>query len=367
LAIITLILATATETQVLAIFGVVLTAIGTGLAKTGTPSQQFIFALVPYAIYIAYPLILGTRVKRAIEPYLAAVLASVPFFFYARDAMKDAGYGYAIGVLPVAQALVMLVLLVRLLRIEPPTERLLSRLALVAATALAFITAAIPLQLDKQWITIGWALEGAALIWLFRRIPHRGLLAWAAALLAAVFVRLTFNPAVLSYHPSSHTPILNWYLYTYLVCAIAFFLAAYFAPRSFRYASAACNAAGTILLFFLLNIEIADFYSTGPTLTFNFLSSSLAQDLTYTIGWALFAIGMLIAGIVLSTRAARVAAIILLSVTIFKCFLHDLGRLGGLYRIASFLGLAVALALVTVLLQKFVVAKREPVVEEVVP
>lgn len=366
LAIVTLAIAAVTEFHVLAIVSVALTAIATGAARTTTPREQFTFAAVIYAIYIAYPLLLGKRVKQSIQPYLAAVLASVPFFLFARDAIEDAGYGYAIGVLPVAQALVMLVLLVRLLRIEPPSERLLGRLALVAAAALAFITVAIPLQLEKQWITIGWALEGAALVWLFRRIPHRGLLAWAAGLLIAAFVRLTINPAVLSYHPASDTPIFNWYLYTYLVCAIAFFVAAYLAPREYTKAIAACYAAGTLLLFFLLNIEIADYFSTGPTLTFNFLSSSLAQDLTYTIGWAVFAIAMLIAGIAFKARAARVAAIVLLSVTVFKCFLHDLGRLGGLYRIASFLGLAVALVMVSVLLQKFVLSKRAPV-EETAP
>jgi uncharacterized membrane protein len=313
-------------------------------------------------LYIAYPLVLGARVKRAFEPYLAAVIASVPFFFFTRDAMLDARLGYMIGVLPVAQALIMLVLLVRLLRIEPPTERLLGRLALVAATALAFVTVAVPLQLDKQWITIAWALEGAALVWLYRRIPHRGLLGWAAALLAIAFARLVLNPAVLSYHPAS-AAILNWYLYTYLVSAIAFFVAAYFTPREYAKAAGVLNAAGTVLLFALLNIEIADFYSTGSTLTFNFLSSSLAQDLTYTIGWAVFAIAMLIAGIAFSTRPARVAAIALLIVTIFKCFLHDLARLGGLYRIGSFLGLALALVMVSVLLQKFVLSRRVPVEE----
>jgi uncharacterized membrane protein len=331
------------------------------LARTETPGRTLAFAAVLYAIYIVYPLILGERAKRALEPYMAAVLASVPFFFIARDAIHDAGYGYAIGVLPVVQALLMLVLVVRLLRIEPPAERLLSRLALVAATALAFITVAVPLQLEKQWITIAWALEGAALVWLYRRIPHRGLLAWASALLLAVFVRLTVNPDVLSYHASSDRAILNWYLYTYLLCATAFFVAAYFAPREYRRAIGAANAGGTMLLFWLLNIEIADFYSTGSALTFNFLSSSLAQDLTYTIGWATFAIAMLVAGIALHKRAARVAAIALLSVTIFKCFLHDLGRLGGLYRIASFLGLALALVMVSVLLQKFVLSRRTEV------
>jgi uncharacterized membrane protein len=358
LAIGTLILAAVTELHLLAVLSVPLAAIATGFARTDTPGQQFTFALVLYAIYVAYPLFLGARVKQALAPYLAAIMASVPFFFFTRDAMKDAGLGYMLGVLPVAQALVMLVLLVRLLRVEPPSQRLLTRLALVAATALAFVTVAIPLQLDKQWITIGWALEGAALVWLFRRIPHRGLLAWAAALLAAAFVRLTVNPAILAYHAPTGRAILNWYLYTYLVCAIAFFAAAQLAPKTYARAIAACRTAGTLLLFFLLNIEIADYFSTGPTLTFNFLSSSLAQDLTYTMGWATFAIAMLVAGIAVHARAARVAAIALLVVTIFKCFLHDLGRLGGLYRIASFLGLALALVMVSVLLQKFVLSRR---------
>jgi len=101
----------------------------------------------------------------------------------------------------------------------------------------------------------------------------------------------------------------------------------------------------------------ADFYTTGPTLTFNFLSSSLAQDLTYTMGWAAFAVAMLIIGIVVHTRGTRVAALILLVVTILKCFLHDLGRLGGLYRVVSLLGLAISLVLVGILLQKFVIMR----------
>src|SRR5213076_1402379 len=119
-----------------------------------------------------------------------------------------------------------------------------------------------PLHLEKQWITIGWALEGAALVWLFTRIPHRGLLAWSAALLAAVFARLVFNSAVFEYHPQQHHAIVNWYLYTYLVAAISFFAAAWLLPRDDPWRSRgvpALNAAGAMLLFFLLNIEIADF------------------------------------------------------------------------------------------------------------
>ncbi|MEO8034421.1 MAG: DUF2339 domain-containing protein, partial [Acidobacteriota bacterium] len=352
------------ETVVLAVFT---TAAATALAKTHTPLQAFVFAAAMYSPFIAYPLSLGKRARQSLLPHLAAVFGSVFFFFFARQAIIDGGYRGVVGLLPLTQAALMALLLYGLLKIEPPGTRALNRLALVAGTALAFVTVAIPLQLDKQWITVGWALEGAALVWLFQRIPHRGLLLWSGALLAAVVVRLTLNEAVFDYHARTGMPIVNWYLYTYLVCAASLFAAAWLWPRDERLpasrAVSALNAAGTVLLFFLLNIEIADFYSKGAHLTFNFFSSSLAQDLTYTIAWAVFAIGMLIAGIIAHARSARVAALVLLLVTILKCFLHDLGRLGGLYRVGSLLGLAISLVLVGILLQRFVMARptEEPI------
>ena len=137
-----------------------------------------------------------------------------------------------IGALPVAQAVLMLVLLGRLLKLEPPNARTLGRLALVAGAALAGITVAIPMQLEREWLTIAWALEGAALAWLYTRIPHRGLLAVCAGLVAIVFVRLALNPAVFVHAPRSATRIWNWYLYTYTIAALACFLAAWLLRRT---------------------------------------------------------------------------------------------------------------------------------------
>jgi uncharacterized membrane protein len=361
-----------TERHVLAVLGVVLSFAGVFLFSNEVPQpapvERLLFGGALYLLFLAYPLALGARAKSSSEPYLAPILASVPFFFLARPALLASGLEGAIGLLPVTQAALLALLLVRLLRLEPPGGRTLGRLALVAGAVLAFVTVAIPLQLDKEWITIGWALEGAALAWLFTRVPHRGLLAWSAGLLIAVFVRLALNREVLAYHPRGGTPILNWYLYTYLVAAACFFAAARFL-RTTRgdvltgglRVSAALTAGGAVLLFLVLNIEIADFYATGPALTFNFTGSSLAQDMTYTLGWALFAIGLLVAGVLAKNRQTRVASIVLLAVTALKAFLHDLGRLGGLYRVASLVGLAISLALVALAIQKFVLKKAERV------
>jgi uncharacterized membrane protein len=128
--------------------------------------------------------------------------------------------------------------------------------------------------------------------------------------------------------------------------------------RPWQHLSKLLPSGGILLLFLLLNIEIADFYSTGSTITFNF-TATLAQDLTYTLAWALFAVALLAAGIVIRSQPARIASLALLVVTILKCFIHDLARLGELYRVASFVGLAVCLALVALALQKYVLSARK--------
>ena len=150
------------------------------------------------------------------------------------------------------------------------------------------------------------------------------------------------------------------FLILLLISAAAFFATAwllrdqdYVIHEALPQLATMAAAGGAVLLFLLLNIEIADYYSNGPDLTFNF-SAGLAQDLTTTIGWGMFAFALLTAGIILGSRPGRVSAIVLLSVTVAKCFLHDLWRLGGLYRVGSFVGLAICLTLVALLLQKFV-------------
>jgi uncharacterized membrane protein len=123
-------------------------------------------------------------------------------------------------------------------------------------------------------------------------------------------------------------------------------------------ASRLLPAAGGILLFIVLNIEIADYFATGPEIAFRF-GAGVSQDLTYTIGWLIFGMVLLAVGIWQRSHAARVAAVMLIAVTTFKCFLYDLRSLEGLYRVGSFVGLAVALALVSLALQKFVLARPE--------
>jgi uncharacterized membrane protein len=321
--------------------------------------RLLVLAFAMYAVFTAYPIVVGSRARGERDPYLAAVLGSVMFFFAARAALVAGGFTWMVGALPVFEGAVMALLLRQLLQIEPTGQRDLGRLALVAGSALAFVTVAIPLQLERQWITIGWALEGVALLWLFHRVPHNGLRLAGVALLITSFVRLTFNPAVLHYHARAAGPIFNWYLYAYGITSACLFAGAQLLapPRHLLLGSNArtmLSTLGTLLAFLLLNIEIADYFTeAGATvLTFEF-SGNLACDMTYSIAWGAFALGLVIAGIWKKIRAARYAGVALLCATLLKLFFHDLARLQALYRIGALLGLAITAIAASFLYQRF--------------
>ncbi len=164
-----------------------------------------------------------------------------------------------------------------------------------------------------------------------------------------------------SYEPRDELRILNWYLYTYGLSGVAMISAGSWAGMGAerfktRRIPDWLQSLGVITLFALVNIEIADYYSTGLDITWRLATATEAENLTFTIGWLLFGLGLLGSGIFAKSHGARIAAISLIAVTTFKCFLFDLRTLEGLYRIGSFVGLAMSLALVSVVLQKFVLA-----------
>lgn len=230
------------------------------------------------------------------------------------------------------------------------------------ASALFFLTLIFPVQFKNQWLTIGWALEGAALLWLYRRAPLPWLPAAGSLLLAASFARLALNPLIFRYEPRGEMPILNWYLYSYGIVAAALFAAARLVNRE---TVRAVNlrpifaAGGLILLFLLMNIEIADVFADGPYLVFDF-SRNFARDMTYSLAWGLFALALLAAGVVRNLKAVRVAGIALMAATLVKLFFHDLARLDQLYRIGAFIGLAIMLIFASWLYQRFMGRSTQP-------
>jgi uncharacterized membrane protein len=184
-----------------------------------------------------------------------------------------------------------------------------------------------------------------------------------------VTVRLIANPAILGYYPRPTWRIVNWLLYTYLVPAAALLASsAVLGPRELArlrrferepyyleqpLGALACGLAGLVVIFVWVNLAIADWFATGPTLVVTF-ERLPARDLTTSIAWAVYALGLLAAGMARRSIGLRWVSLGLLLITIAKVFLYDLGELRDLYRVASLLGLAISLMLVSIAYQRFV-------------
>lgn len=325
--------------------------------------------LIFYAIFTLFPFVFHRQFVNSKLPWAAAALAGPAHFYLLYHLIQKTypGLSGMMGLVPAAFAVPAIFGLIGLLKFTPqvsPARN--SQLAWFGGVALFFITLIFPIQFDRQWITVGWALEGSALCWLFHRVPHRGLRLTGLGLLLIVFARLALNPAVLSYHARSVTPIFNWYLYAYGIAILCLFGAALLlAPP--RNEVEGYNVQpllwtlGTILAFLLVNIEIADFFSLPgtPVLTFEF-SGNFGRDMSYSIAWALFALLLLIIGLAKRLAPVRYASIGLLAVTLLKLFLHDLSKLDQLYRIAAFIVVAAIAMLASFLYQRFLSPLEKP-------
>jgi hypothetical protein len=313
------------------------------------------------AMFFAYPCVFRERFSRHIQPWAAAALAGPLHFFLVYAVVKRTWPNDIMGLLPAAFAVPYVVVTWRAShKIAPAESWRNARLALLGGAALFFITAIFPVQLSKQWLTLAWALEGIALLRFHHKVPHDGLRVVGAALLAVSFARLALNPEVFGYHPRGSWPVLNWWLYSYGIVTLCLFAAARLtAPPRDRIGEIALppsfNSLGTTLAFYLLNIEIADCFSEGPRLEFR-LSASLAQDMTYSLAWGIFALILVGVGVSRRIGAARYAGVALLAVTLAKLFLHDVWRLGGLFRIGSLIGLALVLIAASFAYQRFLSA-----------
>jgi uncharacterized membrane protein len=321
-----------------------------------------------YALFAAYPFLFRRNFSSLTGPWAAAALSGVVHFWMVYQAVKLGWPNTVLGAIPAVFALAPLAGLFAVLKGELDAgPARLNQLAWFGGVALLFITLIFPVQFDRQWLTVAWALEGAALLWLFHRVPHAGLKATGTVLLAVAFARLALNPAVFEYHVRGGTAVLNWYLYAYGLAIASLFTGARLLapPRESVFginAQRLVYALGVVLSFLLLNIEIADYFTVpgAHALTFQF-SGNFARDMCYTIGWALYALGLLSAGIWRRERGVRYAAIALLSVALLKLFFHDLARLEALYRIGALFAVAVVAILASFAYQRFLPSYEKPV------
>ena len=108
-------------------------------------------------------------------------------------------------------------------------------------------------------------------------------------------------------------------------------------PTLYR-AVAAATAVALALTY--LTFEIARLFQ-GPVL--NAQSASNAQQYTYSAVWLAYGVALLLAGLLLPSKPARIASAAIVLLTILKVFLIDMSELAGVWRALSFIGLGLVL------------------------
>jgi uncharacterized membrane protein len=243
------------------------------------------------------------------------------------------------------------------------------------ATAMAFVAAVFPLEMDAAWAPVGWAVQGLALWWFGLRVSSLELRGIALAAFGLAVLRvLAISPVA---HEQPFVPVLNRYFLPASVVVAALLAAALLEAGGLGRRLAAgipglglgVGLAGVGLLWVVLTVEASGYFTTRADRAFveaaalpprlheseergrrreELLDS--AEHLTrsgyvaVSFVWAAYAAALLAAGFRLPSRPLRWVALGLFGLTLGKVLVVDTAHLSGLYRAVVFLLLAVMMA-----------------------
>jgi len=228
------------------------------------------------------------------------------------------------------------------------------------AAAVVFLTIAIPLKAQGRWLTVGWLVEGAALLWVAARVKPRLLRALALGCLGlGLIALLTVNPA------ASATPIFNERFGTYCVAIAVSAFSAWVAIRprteegaepSTIWPAIAIGASLLVnaLVLLAVSLEIHSYWWvrhwSGDWSQFEL--HKMYAEFSYSAWFMLFGAILLAVGFWRRSAFLRWQGLVLLAVSVGKVFLVDMSALSQGYRILSFLGLGALLLAVSFVYQR---------------
>ncbi len=217
------------------------------------------------------------------------------------------------------------------------------------AVAIAFITTAIPLKLDAHWITIGWLIESAVLLFVAVKSEAHFLRVFAGCTLALGVCRLLFFD---NFH--TETLVFNARFATFLVAIaiLAGIVAAgelYGSEREMPFVKLA-GIALNLLALIALTREANDYFGQQIAAVYQHRNMygaaqqlEIARDFSFSAIWIVYGAALMVIGFWKRSAFIRWQAMVLLAVTIGKVFIYDSRELEQVYRILSFIALGVML------------------------
>jgi uncharacterized membrane protein len=278
-----------------------------------------------------------------------------PFVFYSTcySLLNDDHHDW-MAVLALALAIVYAVLARVELALGPPDRRML---LVTLGTALTFVTLAIPVQLESNWITIAWGLEAVILLWVGLEATTAPLRLLAAIVFSLALFRFLFEDTPWGYR-ALFTPVLNRYFLGMLALVACLGSAAYLCGRFGTRAGSdprAPLAIGLVAFGVLLvgsSVEAYSYFgaradalvnSAGPDVFEAAKQLRWGGQLAVSLVWSAYAGLLTLAGFRRKIRPLRVAGLVLFGITLAKAVFVDISELRQFYRIVALLSLGLVL------------------------
>lgn len=226
---------------------------------------------------------------------------------------------------------------------------------LMVGVSLAFITLAIPIQFDSNWITIAWAIEGLVILWAGVETRSALLRSVAHGVFGLALIRLIFEDTPFDHRPL-FTPVLNKYFLSSLFVTACLFAGALVYQRlgerkqiSARVFQLVLLMIAIVTLWFVLSVETHTYFAARAVrldAMEDIRRERWLGQMALSLLWSLYAAVLAAIGFIGRAPAIRWAALSLFALTVVKVMLIDIAVLEQLYRIIAFLVLGLLLLLV---------------------
>ncbi len=322
------------------------------------------FASVFFVIFAASVLMVPvqmTDMRHRLPPWLLVLpLLNASAFFLELYVILEVVSKTALAWTAVALAALYLMLSRRVrARVQLDKESANVLYLMHVALAVGFLTTAIPLRLQTHWITIGWLVESAVLLYIGYRAASDLLKILAtAALVLGVFRLLVidnFNP---------ETVLLNARFATYLVAIGAIAWSVHLARKGGSAAEQSLASVGAVAINLLalvaLSREVADYFDRSllnagrgtVDIARQYEHLRIARGFAFSALWMCYGAVLMWLGFWQSSAFLRWQSLLLLMFTIGKVFIYDVLQLERAYRIISLIGLGILLLAISFVYQR---------------